>query len=132
MPMTPEQLTEYTSRPLLAVLTTINPSGSPQATPIWYYYDGQHFISTAFTNRVKIRNMQRDPRVTLVVTDTTREDAVLIVQGTAELVLDGAREATERLAMRYLGEEEGKRRAAQLHNIGERVLIRVTPRKIIS
>lgn len=41
-----EQLKQITDRPLLAVLATVNPSGTPQATPLWYHYDGEHFVVT--------------------------------------------------------------------------------------
>ena len=35
MAIDPDQLEEFTQAPLLAVLSTVNPNGTPQATPVW-------------------------------------------------------------------------------------------------
>jgi len=130
MPPTTEQLAEITRPPVLGILTTVNPDGSPQATPIWYYYDGEHFNVTCYERRVKARNIRRDPRVTLVVVDTVNYGDPLIVSGAAELVEEGAADATERVAIRYEGEETGRKSAASLNAGGQRVIIRITPERI--
>ncbi len=130
MAMTREELSEITRPPILGVLATVNPDGSPQATPIWYYYDGEHFNVTCYNHRVKARNIRRDPRVTLVVVDTANIGEPLIVNGTAELVEEGAAEATERVAIRYEGEEAGRVSAAGLNAAGPRLIIRITPDRI--
>ena len=70
MPVTLEKLQEITGPTLLGVLATVNPDGTSQATPIWYDYDGQAFNVTSFANRVKVRNIRRNPSVSLVVVDT--------------------------------------------------------------
>ena len=113
------------------MLATVNPDGSPQATPVWYDYDGEYFNTTAFAHRVKVRNIKRDPRVTLVIVDTANYNKELIVRGTAELVTEGVPEATLRNAVRYMGEERGNVEAAALTAGGPRVIIRVTPERII-
>ncbi len=130
MPLTSEQLAVITMPPVLGILTTVNPDGSPQATPIWYYYDGEHFNVTCYVHRVKARNIRREPRVTLVVVDTVNNGDPLIVSGTAELVEEGAAEATERVAIRYEGEQAGRESAARLNARGQRVIIRITPERI--
>ena len=128
----PPDLERITAEPLLAIITTTNPNGSPQATPVWYYYDGKHFSVTSHSGRVKVRNLRRDPRVSLVVVDTSRYGTPLLVNGTAEIVEEGAQDATERVAVRYEGEEQGKATARQLaeyaRSIGRhRVIIRIKP-----
>ena len=128
--MKPDQLAEITGPPILGVLTTVNADGSPQATPIWYYYDGEHFNVTCYSHRVKARNIRRDPRVTLVVVDTANYGDPLTVSGTAVLVEEGAAEATERVAIRYEGASAGRVSAARLNARGQRVIIKITPRRV--
>ena len=130
MTLKPERLAEITEPPVLGILTTVNPDGSPQATPIWYYYDGEHFNVTCYDHRVKARNIKRDPRVTLVVVDTANYGDPLIVSGAAVLVEEGAAEATERVAIRYEGEKAGRESAARLNARGQRVIIRIMPQRI--
>ena len=131
MTITDEQLKEITDRPLLAVLATVNPSGTPQATPLWYHYDGEHFVVTCFAHRVKARNIRENPNVVIVVVDTVDNGRGLIVRGTAEVLEAGAEDATVVNAVRYLGEERGEEAAAGLNGMGDRVMIRVKPNKII-
>lgn len=109
MAITPEKLKEITKKPLLAVLATVNPSGMPQATPLWYHYDGEFFQTTCFTHRVKARNIRSNPNVVLVVVDTVNNGEGLIVRGKAELIEEGAKEATVVNGVRYLGEERGRK-----------------------
>ena len=130
LPVTTQQLEKITMPPLLGILATGNPDGSPQATPIWYLYDGKTFDITCYADRVKVRNIRHNPRVSLVIVDTVSYGEPLIVNGTAELVEEGAAEATERCAVRYLGEKEGKVEAANLLAAGPRLIIRVTPDRI--
>ena len=46
-------------------LTTVNPDGSPQVTVIWAELDGDDLISGHMSHHVKLKNMERDPRVVL-------------------------------------------------------------------
>ena len=131
MSITHEQLKEITDRPLLAVLATVNPSGTPQATPLWYHYDGECFVVTCFAHRVKARNIRANPDVVMVVVDTVDNGRGLIVRGTADVLETGAEDATVVNAVRYLGAERGEQAAAELNRMGNRVMIRVKPSKII-
>ena len=52
----------------LAHLTTLNADGSPQVTVIWIGLDGDDIVSGHLGRRVKITNIERDPRVVLSFT----------------------------------------------------------------
>ena len=130
MALTPEQLEDITRPPLLAILSTVNPDGSPQATPVWYEFDGEAFLVTSFANRVKVRNLRHSPRASLVIVDTVTYGEPLIVSGTAEVIDEGAQEATLRCAIRYQGEEHGRVSAARMGG-QPRVIIRITPERVL-
>ena len=130
-PITADQLDELTREPLLAVLSTVNPDGTPQATPLWHHYDGESLIVTCFARRIKVRNIRHNPEVSLVVVDTASNGQGLVVRGAAEVLKDGAQEATLRNAVRYLGEEKGREMAARLNSGGPRVKIRITPERLL-
>ena len=49
----------------MAHLSTINPDGSPQVTVIWIGLDGNDLVSAHMARHVKLRNIERDPRVVL-------------------------------------------------------------------
>ena len=136
MTISQDELNAFTREPLLAVITTVNPDGSLQATPVWYDYDGESFWFTSHSGRVKVRNVRQNPKVSLVVVDTSGYCTPLVVNGTAEIVEGGAQEATERVSIRYEGEEQGRASAQRLavyaRSIGRhRVIVRITPERII-
>jgi PPOX class probable F420-dependent enzyme len=49
----------------MAHLSTINADGSPQVTVIWIGLDGDDLVSGHMSWNVKLRNIERDPRVVL-------------------------------------------------------------------
>jgi PPOX class probable F420-dependent enzyme len=87
-------------------LTTVNRSGQPQSSPVWFLWDGQTFLIYSRPNQ-KTVNVERHPRVSLHLNDHHGGDVVTI-EGTAELQRN-APPATENAA--YLEKyREGVRR----------------------
>ncbi|MGW2937305.1 PPOX class F420-dependent oxidoreductase [Streptomyces sp. NPDC001156] len=61
----PRELRELIESGPMAHLSTINPDGSPQVTVIWIGLDGDDVVSGHMARHVKLRNIERDPRVVL-------------------------------------------------------------------
>jgi PPOX class probable F420-dependent enzyme len=55
--------------PNFATIVTLMPSGQPQASVVWFTFDGTHIWINSADGRQKNRNMERDPRVTLTIID---------------------------------------------------------------
>jgi PPOX class probable F420-dependent enzyme len=75
----------------LAVLSTTNPDGSPQASVILVKPDGDDVLFSTIKGRRKTANMQRDPRVNLLVHSLPaagEEITYAALSGTAELTGD--------------------------------------------
>ena len=49
----------------LTHLSTINADGSPQVTVVWLGLDGDDLVTGHMSRHLKLRNMERDPRVVL-------------------------------------------------------------------
>ena len=103
----PSELRELIESGPMAHLTTINPDGSPQVTVIWIGLDGDDVVSGHMSRHVKLRNIERDPRVVLSF-DAPRvpgvllnEYAVLRARATVE-PKDGAWDLLDRLAKVYM------------------------------
>lgn len=94
-------------RPVLAILATIMPDGSPQATPLWFDYDGQFIRINSAKGRVKDRNMRRDPRVALVIVDDRNPYRYLQIRGRVVEIIEGeiASEHINQLSRRYTGQD---------------------------
>lgn len=92
----------------LAHLVTLNRDGSPQVSCVWVGLDGNEIVSGhLFPTQQKLRNIARDPRVSLSIEGTEIQPPgllqYLVVHGRAELEEGGAPELLQVLAHRYLG-----------------------------
>jgi PPOX class probable F420-dependent enzyme len=58
---------EFLEGPRYAVLATLNPSGSPHLTEMWYELRGDEIIFNTTDERAKRRNLEHDARVSLLV-----------------------------------------------------------------
>ena len=67
----PEEMKDLLDKPIVASLSTVMPDGSPQVTPVWFDYDGSNIRINSAKGRVKDKNMRRDPRVAIVMTEPT-------------------------------------------------------------
>ena len=61
----PGELRDLIESGPMAHLSTINADGSPQVTVIWIGLDGDDLVSGHMSRHVKLRNIERDPRVVL-------------------------------------------------------------------
>ena len=61
----PPDLRELIESGVMAHLTTLNPDGSAQVSVIWLGLDGEDPVSGHLGRYVKMRNIERDPRVVL-------------------------------------------------------------------
>lgn len=94
---------ELLAGPNFGHLGTVNRDGSVQVSPVWVHIeDGRPVFNTA-EGRVKWRNIERDPRVTLEVIDSSGYRSVEI-RGRAVMTREGAREHADELALKYTGE----------------------------
>ena len=92
----------------LAHLSTTNADGSPQVSVIWIGIDGEHLVTAHMREQLKLRNIQRDPRVVLSL-EGPREPGVFLAphavvraQAAIEGPSEDAWELLDRLAKVYV------------------------------
>jgi PPOX class probable F420-dependent enzyme len=103
--------------------------GSPHVTPIWYMLEGGKLFVNMTPARVKYKNITRDPRVCFLVDDGY---PYVLVFGRARVAKerDGKKDI-ETLAIRYHGEEKGKKDARNYYMKQDRVTLEIVPDKIL-
>ena len=100
----PEDLIVLLNLPSPCYIATLMPDGSPQLTQTWVDTDGKHILINSVQGFQKIRNIGRDARVALNISDPDNVSRYFGVRGrVVELTEAGAREHIEKLAQRYLG-----------------------------
>jgi PPOX class probable F420-dependent enzyme len=90
-----------------AHLTTLDRDGAPFTTLAWVGVEGPHLVIATLFDQRKLRNMRRDPRVSLSVEAGTRNhiglDEYAVITGRASVTEGGAPTLLARLAEAYLG-----------------------------
>jgi PPOX class probable F420-dependent enzyme len=96
-----------TQKKALAHLATIMPDGSPQVTPVWFFYkDGKFVVNTA-RGRIKDKNMSKNARVALAITDPDNPYEHIAVRGkVTRETEEGADDSIDALAKKYLGQDK--------------------------
>jgi PPOX class probable F420-dependent enzyme len=133
--LSPDEQRELLDSERVVVVSTIGPRGWPHSMPLWYLLrDGEVWIYT-YAKSQKVRNLERDPRATLVV-ETGREYGELrgvMIEAEAEVHrdLDTVFEAGRELSLRYsegasLGDDAAEALRAQAR---KRVAVRFRARR---
>ena len=111
-------------------LATTMKDGSPHVTPIWYMLDQGKVIINTTRGRVKYYNVKRDARVCLLIDDGYH---YVILFGRARMAdeRDGKKDI-ESLAIRYHGEERGRRAAREIYWKQPRVSMEIIVERVVS
>jgi PPOX class probable F420-dependent enzyme len=103
----PESALRVLESDALAHLVTLEPDGRPQMSCVWVGLDGDEIVAGHLPEHRKLKNMRRDPRVTLSIEAGTKNqmglNEYLVIHGTARITEGGAAELLQRLAHTYLG-----------------------------
>jgi PPOX class probable F420-dependent enzyme len=117
---------KFLEQPFVGTVTTLRDDGSPHSTIVWVDTNtGEVSFNTA-TGRAKEKHLRRDPRVSLLVVDPENTYKWVAVSGTAQLTTDGADGQIDRLAKKYLGQDEYPWRNPE----EERITVRITPEHV--
>ena len=65
----PDEARRVVESDALAHVTTIDPDGRPQTTLAWVGFEGDEVIFATLPDQRKLRNLRRDPRVTISIQD---------------------------------------------------------------
>ena len=122
--LTPQQI-RLLNAPHFATVATVMPDGGPEATVVWIESDADYVYFNTAMHRLKAKNLQRDPRVAVVVFDPVDPNKGVAVRGRAELILEGANENADKISMAYDG--------VPFRELGPdevRVIVKITPERI--
>ena len=128
--LTPEQLTEFLQRPLVAVFVTLRANGSPHAIPIWYeYVDGAFLVFTS-SRFQRVKNLERDSRAAITVSTHDEPYMYVSAEGSVAVTSEGVEETGLSIARRYMGERGDQ----FLKDVSDEnsVILRLTPERILT
>jgi PPOX class probable F420-dependent enzyme len=91
--------------PNFATVATLNPDGSPQTSIVWVGLDDDTLVFSATEDRRKVRNLRRDPRVSISISDATNPYRHTQLRGTVTITADPEKKLAKTLSHKYGGED---------------------------
>lgn len=129
----PEDLKDLLERPIVVILVTLMPDYQPQATPVWFNYDGEHILVNSAKGRQKDKNMRERPQVTVVAVDPDDPYRYIEVRGRVETITEeGGLDHINSLCKRYTGRDDFYQNQPELRERETRVIYKITPEHIAS
>jgi PPOX class probable F420-dependent enzyme len=110
-----------------AALTTLFDDGQPQTQVMWVDADANHLLINTEVHRQKFKNVQRDPRVTVMIWDADSAYRYVEVRGRVVEEVRGqeARDHIDACSRRYVGKDY----APEITS--ERVILRIAPDRVV-
>src|SRR5580700_5439135 len=100
----PDGFLNLLRKPSPCFMTTLMPDGSPQTTETWVDTDGEHVVINTVQTHQKMRNIERDPRVSVAICDAVDPSRYYAVRGhVTNITTEGGPEHIELLSQRYSG-----------------------------
>jgi PPOX class probable F420-dependent enzyme len=66
-------------------LTTVSRDGTPQPNPVWFYWDGKSILIYTQPTSHKLKNISRNPRVSVNFQANDEGDDVIVLTGDASI-----------------------------------------------
>ena len=97
---------ELLEQPNYAVVSTHNRDGSMHSTVVWVSAENGGVAVNSAVGRVWPTNLERDPRITVLVQEAGNPYDFVEIRGTATGSIEGADEHINALAKKYIGKDE--------------------------
>lgn len=105
--MVPDSVRDFLASAPYGHVVTLDEDGAPHVTLAWIGVEDDRLVFATLFDQRKLRNLRRDPRVTVSFegagTNARGLREYLVVEGRATITEGGAPELLQRLAHRYLG-----------------------------
>jgi PPOX class probable F420-dependent enzyme len=127
-PIIPEKFTDLLSREkkAFADLALVLRDGTPQATPVWFDWDGELVVINTARGRVKDKVLHRRPVVALMIADPANPYRYLQIKGPVVAESEeGAFDQICSLQEKYHGNRNYPRRPGEV-----RVTYKIKPEKV--
>jgi PPOX class probable F420-dependent enzyme len=106
VPLSPN-VQSFLKEGVYANISTLMKDGSPQSSVVWVDTDGENLLVNSSINRVKTKNMLRDPRVSLTIMTLDNAYRGIYVRGRATSITeDSDLSFIDSLAKKYRGQDE--------------------------
>ena len=128
-----QEVMTFLAKPQLARFCSHNPDGSIHAAPIYYLYTGSEFLFGTQVLSRKVKNIQHDPQVTVLIDACEPVLQAVLAYGEAELDYEDVVEKRVRILERYYENPSAARAFAErLAKAWQTGIIHVRPTRMVT
>jgi PPOX class probable F420-dependent enzyme len=125
----PDPVKQLIEAKTYAHVATLMPDGTPQVTQTWVDHEGDLVLINTFEGSQKHRNVLKNPKIALDISDPASAYNVAMVRGRVrEVTFDGAEEHVDKMAKKYLGQDKYPMRRLGVR----RVLLKIEASRVIA
>lgn len=97
----PDKAKQWIDDPTFVTLATVNRDGSPHTSIHWIARDGDDLLLSTVRGRKHANNLERDPRVSVMVLNPGNPYSYLEVRATSVVTEEGGRALIDALCQKY-------------------------------
>ena len=127
-PIIPDSHRDILESNALAYLATIGPKGEPQVSAVWFTWDGTHLLFAFNKKRQKYRNVLRETRVAVAISDPANLYRALEIRGAARIEDDRNCQFINAASQKYLQRDST---AEEIGSVEDRIVVIVEPERAI-
>lgn len=126
------EIEEFIKSAKITRICSHNKDGTIHAVPVWYNYENGKFNIAAPKTSRRVRIIERNNNVTLLIDEFSQESKAVIIYGKASIDYEILEDTAVSIINRYMSQKEAKDYYKGLSEIGEWVKITVIPDHITS
>ncbi len=128
----PESIRDLLERPIVVTLVTLMPDNTPQATPVWFNWDGEYIFVNTARGRAKDKNLSERRKATILSVDPSNPYRYLEIRGEVETITEeGGVDHINFLSGRYTGNSDYYKGNTARMNAETRVIYKIKPTRVI-
>lgn len=127
-----QETDQFLAQPRIAHFATLRRAGTPHVAPVWFLWDQGRAWVMADSGSVKVRNIRRNPSVTLSIATPERPLSYVVLEGRAAIISDGLADVVKRMCVLYDGTERGAEFAKELLGEDRMVLLEISVDRVMS
>jgi hypothetical protein len=125
------RLEKFLEPSMIAVVATVGRTGMPQLTPNWYRFASGTLTMSTTKERIKYRNLSRDPQMAVCIYSGTDAGRYAAITGKAEISDDESIWSETRAIIERYVTPEGVEDRMRLLRTQDRVIISLTPERVV-
>lgn len=129
--LTIEEIQAFLDVARIAYLSTIDNQGYPHTVPVWFAPDDGTLIFNSGKNRARLIHIQANSKVAVTIGGNSGDSEGFLIKGDATIEVDPSHAQLMQIARRYILDEKALNGFLKNTEQEERVILRLTPTKII-